>query len=643
MAPVEAPKAPALPARSKRRRIRLQRRLLSALVVLLPALWTVSADLARRGAFLLRFNPTRGGFYAASLAASFAFWTLLLFVASRRRGAIRHVFGAIFLLLFVLSTAVQGAFFSIFRSYDTVDGEIYTRSLLWPWLGTLPLGKPVVWLHFALAALLGFASLRLARKLVRPRRRAWHLLLPAALAMLVALRFVQSSYQPVQASTPDVLYFHALVANYEEHFGITESAQRTRPQKRHAKSVPKVAARRPHPRNVLLLLQESQRFDVTCTEYDPDCPLATRASNRAVPNRLPFLRWHSLASSTNLSWLTLWTGMLPSDPKIELETAPTMFGYAKALGYQTAYFTSQNVVFQNTRMQFQEEPIDRLAVATTLSMKANWDTGAKDSLVSDYAIEHWDELREPFFAVVHYANQHSPYVLDEHQSPFVYDSSQSMSSFANRIAKIKNVTYLSDLAVGRLLEKVKASDSGQRTVILYTSDHSEGQGDHGWSGHTVTFYESEIHVPTWLDAPPGVLSEEELAHVRDAKLAWVTHADVTPTFLDLMGGWDAPELAPFRAKMLGRPITRALPPPVALPLTNNSWIWESSDRNWGYMRGGLKLFGTDGQRRFRCYDLELDPAETKDLGETGCGDLADLTRALFPPLTTPQRPYTPLR
>lgn len=638
-----AAKTPIAPARRRRRRIRFRRRALAALLLLLPSAWTVAADLARRAAFLFHFNDTRTVFYLSSLAATLGFWTVLMVVASRRKRVVGWIFAALFVLLFVLETGVQGAFFGIFRTYHSLEADIYTRSWFWPIVGSLPLAKPIVWLNFGLALVLASGSVVFARRYVRPTRLLWRISVPIALGALVALRFIKSSYHPVQASTPDVLYFHAIVGNVEEHLGITDSAPRTRPQKRHSKSVPKIANRPSKPRNVLLVLQESQRFDVTCTEYDPECPLATRASNKAMPNRMPFLRWHSVASSTNLSCMTLWSGLLPSDPKVDLETAPTMFGFAKALGYETVYWTSQHVIFQNMRMQMQDEPIDRFAVATTLNLKANWDTGAKDALLSDYAIEHWDEIPEPFFAIVHYSNQHSPYVIDETKSPFPRDDSQDDDAFDNRIAKIKNVTYLSDLAVGRLLEKVKSSRSGKNTVVVYTSDHSEGQGDHGWSGHTVSFYESEIHVPTWIDAPPGVLTDEERGHLVERKQAWLTHADMTPTFLDLMGAWDAPELAPFRAKMVGRPLTRVLEPYVAIPMTNNSWIWESSDRNWGYIRGGLKLFGTDNAKRYRCYDLEQDPGELKDLGESRCGDLGQLTRALFPPLITPKRPYHPLR
>src|SRR5690606_15536273 len=120
----------------------------------------------------------------------------------------------------------------------------------------------------------------------------------------------------------------------------------------------------------------------------------------------------------------------------------------------------------------------------------------------------------------------------------------------------KDVVYLSDMAVGRLLEHVRASERGERTVILYTSDHGESFREHWQLGHTSSLYDEEIKVPGWIDAPPGTLSPEEEQAIAGAKHGLVWHYDFPPTILDLLGIWDAPEMAPFRAKMIGSPITR---------------------------------------------------------------------------------------
>lgn len=626
-------------------RVRWLARGRALLAVMAPALWVFIADVARRAVFLSQYKAKYAGFYAGALVMSFVFWSLLMFAASRRRGRLRHLFAGLFIVLYTLSTAAQGAFFLKYHCYDSVQGEIYTRSsLLWPWIGSLPLDWWVLWVHLLLSLGLAVLSVHLARKNVRPAPRTWWFVSPFALAAVVLLRFVQTSYHKQQAAPPDMLYFHAVIANFREQLGFTESSPRTRPQPRRSASVPKIDARPPVPRNVLFILQESQRADVTCIKYDPECKLATRASNAAVPERVPMMRWHSLSTSTNLSCLTLWTGISAAEPKADLQSAPMIFGFAKAAGYNTMYFTSQHVIYQNMRMLMQGEPIDQWEVATTLNMRADWDLGARDSLLSDNVIKRWDTLPEPFMAVVQYSNQHQPYLLDPNHSPFEYNPDEPEDSNANLLAKNKNVVYLSDLAVGRLLEKVVSSELGKRTVVIYTSDHAETFGDHSWYGHTTSFWDAENHVPGWVYAPRDALTAEEHQHLRDKSNAWVTHAEVTPTILDLMGIWDAPAIAQFRDKMIGRPLTRAfVGPSKVMPITNNSWIWESNARSWGVMQDNRKLFGLDGHEQYKCFDLAVDPGENRNLGEAGCPDLAARARELFPSLTDDTRPYHPLK
>ena len=43
---------------------------------------------------------------------------------------------------------------------------------------------------------------------------------------------------------------------------------------------------------MLFVLQEAQRFDVSCVAYEEDCELATRATNRLLPDRFPLLADH---------------------------------------------------------------------------------------------------------------------------------------------------------------------------------------------------------------------------------------------------------------------------------------------------------------------------------------------------------------
>ena len=80
----------------------------------------------------------------------------------------------------------------------------------------------------------------------------------------------------------------------------------------------------------------------------------------------------------------------------------------------------------------------------------------------------------------------------------------------------KNVVYLSDKAVGRLLHHIRSSKVSDRTVVFYTSDHGESFREHWQLGHTSSVYEEEIRVPAWIDAPKGTLSEDEVKSLESA-------------------------------------------------------------------------------------------------------------------------------
>ena len=627
---------------SRRRAWRWVRRTVGLVALVLPTAWFVLGDLVRRKRHILTLHSPFKWYYRATIATSLAIWAVLLLGAARRRSKVSWGMAAIFVALFTLASGTQGGFYAIFHWYLNLDAELYSRSLVWTLVGSLPFSKPAVWFHFASSLVAGMLFVRIARKYTRPSKWAFY----AALVLMPAVAYgftrVPVSYAEKEASSPDVLYFHAMVGSYEEQLGVTKVTFVQRPQKRHSLPVPPLVAKPARKRNVVLLLEESQRADLTCIDHRDHCPLSTAFSNRAAPDRLPFLQWRALDSSTTLSFSTIFTGLLPSDPLHDLETAPTLWGYAKAAGYDTGYFSAQHLVFQNLRMQMQDEPIDHFAGATTIDLDANWSTGPGDMKLTDWVIDHFSELREPFFIVVHYSQLHSPYVFDPRYAPFPFDRSKSDSALENRMAYQRNLVYLADMAVAKLVDFVKGSEFGNRTVIAFTSDHGESAGDHGYGGHTYTLFDSEVHVPTWIDAPAETLSPDERENLETKRDAYMTHADLGPTLLDLLGVWDDAALGPFRAHMRGHPITRATLTTEPLPITTCSWIWECEKANWGYLQQARKIHVRQGMTKYDCYDLRADPGETKNLGEARCSDLVELAHGLFSSAKDAPKPLRPL-
>jgi glucan phosphoethanolaminetransferase (alkaline phosphatase superfamily) len=640
-AAAEAPLSPEAATRPRvlRRRRRRRRRWLGALVLLAPTLWIVGTDGLRRFRHLLTFDRLHIYAYLATLAASAVFWAVLLYSASRPRGWLRQPAAGLFVVLYSLAVGVQGGFHHFYNIYLSHDGQIYSRSIPWSLLGHLPLSRPAIAAHLVWALLLALLFVIAARTYVKPRRVV-RLIVPVFVPLvLVGMTQIPASYRSWQSTTPDIIYFHGLVSMTRERLRHTNDAPELRVQRRDPEAVPSLTARPARPRNVLFVLQESLRGDEACSEYDPKARCANMASNRVLPKRYPLLQLRANAATTAISISNLWSGVGSQESLDTLLSVPLIWDYAAAAGFNGAYWTSQNVMFGNMRLYVQDFPVTHRAVATQLDTTADYDAGAHDALLSDWVIDVWDTLEEPFMAVVQYSNGHFPYVYDEKHAPFQpsefskdADKNQEYRNF------YRNVAYLSDLATARLLEHVRASESGKRTVILYTSDHGEAFREHWQLGHTSSLYDEEIKVPGWIDAPAGTLSSAEEASIRNAKDQFVWHYDIPPTILDLMGVWDDPALAPFRARMIGNPITRPQRTLGPVPLSNCSWLWECGFRNWGMMQGPMKIEARQWDSEFHCFNLLADPLERNNLGERACAPLPDLAREMFGLMPVVARP-----
>lgn len=66
-----------------------------------------------------------------------------------------------------------------------------------------------------------------------------------------------------------------------------------------------------------------------------------------------------------------------------------------------------------------------------------------------------------------------------------------------------------------------------------------------------------------------------------------------------------------------------------VPLTNCSELWACAFRNWGVMRGRLKLEAREWDFEWHCWDVAADPMERHDLGPAACAPLGEAARALF--------------
>jgi arylsulfatase A-like enzyme/Flp pilus assembly protein TadD len=198
-----------------------------------------------------------------------------------------------------------------------------------------------------------------------------------------------------------------------------------------------------------------------------------------------------------------------------------------------------------------------------------------------------------FFLWLHLYDPHDPY-----EPPEPYRSRYAGRPYDGEVA-------YSDELVGRLLDTLDRQGRRADTLVVVTSDHGEGLGEHGESVHGFFVYQSTLRVPLLLRGP-GIAAGTRLAVTARSP-------DLVPTVLDLLGVARAPGL-----RLSGRTLAPALrgsarleeAPAYAeslLPLLHYGWsdLRALRDGRWKYVQAP----------RPELYDLARDPAERDNLAE----------------------------
>jgi glucan phosphoethanolaminetransferase (alkaline phosphatase superfamily) len=629
---VEIPSHPRPRAAARLRRLRTVARLRRRwgwLLLALPLVLVVAADARLRGDRLLDLSGKYLLSYAFAMLESALLWGILLFAASARRGLFRWVAAAAFVVLATCAVGGQIYFHRQYATYLNLDATLFGTSFAQSLFGQLRADGPNFLVSVLPPLVLAAVLVWIGRRVLRPPRNVRARAARAGAPVVVAAAFlVPCSYRAVQASTPDVIYFHAIGGLLQNMVGMRSDAQ-VRPGLRTPPEMPVLVARPTRPRNVLFILTESVRADAHCSAFAEDCPNAPQV-NEAVPARIPLRQLRSNSSTTAIELAVLWSGLQPVASREALHSWPLLFDYAHAAGIESAYWTSHHMMFANSRLYVQDLPTVKQCGATDLDPLADIDLGARDDLLTERIREEIGTLREPFFAVAHYGNTHVPYRVDPDHAPF-QPALESKGPEDNEAYEnhYKNAVHLQDRTIADLIRAVRDSDIGARTVIVFTSDHGESFREHGQLGHTGAILDEEIHVPGWVDAPEGTLDDTERAELEAIADEPVFHTDVTPTILDLLGLLDAPELDHWTSGLVGSSWLRPLPEAPLLHLTNCSGIWGCAFRNWGVMEGSRKLEGRQWDQAWHCYDVLADPEEKRDLGLEACSDLVRAAEAVY--------------
>lgn len=216
---------------------------------------------------------------------------------------------------------------------------------------------------------------------------------------------------------------------------------------------------------------------------------------------------------------------------------------------------------------------------------------------------------EPFFFLFHIYEPHAPY---EPIEPFL---SRYADAYDGEVAT-------ADAIVGRFLDGLRANGVLDRAIVILTSDHGEGLGDHGEEQHSVLLHRELIQVPLMIRLPGAARAGETITSP-------VQLTDLVPTVLDLLGRRvdDA-----FEGDAL---LSGAIPPDRPIfaetlyPRIHLGWSDLAS-----LIVGPHHLI--DGPRP-ELYNLVADPGETNDLAAAERRTLASL-RAAIAPFRVPMQP-----
>jgi arylsulfatase A-like enzyme/Tfp pilus assembly protein PilF len=266
---------------------------------------------------------------------------------------------------------------------------------------------------------------------------------------------------------------------------------------------------------------------------------------------------------------------------------PTLTTVLKDNGYRTAAFVGTFILDRRFGLSrgfdVYDSPFDLRKQTTT-------DTGdlkRRGSEVASAAM-HWlqGNSNAPFFLFLHLYDLHTPYDLPP--------NSGARGGEAGYEAELAYV----DRVLGEFLTHLEANGVLNRSLVVFTSDHGEGLGDHGESTHGYFVYQSTIHVPLIIHWPEN---SKRMLQGRVSEPASLL--DVGPTILDALGVSRPKE-------MQGRSLIRT---ENTEPIYSES-LYAQKHFGCAVLRSlRLQRYKYIGAPQPELYDLATDPGELRNL------------------------------
>jgi arylsulfatase A-like enzyme len=156
-----------------------------------------------------------------------------------------------------------------------------------------------------------------------------------------------------------------------------------------------------------------------------------------------------------------------------------------------------------------------------------------------------DSNRRPFFAFINYFDVHEPY-----GGPRRFQKPWPENSAVDRYDD--GIRYVDD-AIGQLRLALEKRELSRDTIVVVTSDHGEGLGQHGLPTHGQALYCEQVHVPLIFWFPGHVPAGQRVS-------TSVTNTAIPATLMTLLD--------------------ESAPPEFPGPPLNALWATPQSAPNW---------------------------------------------------------------
>ena len=272
---------------------------------------------------------------------------------------------------------------------------------------------------------------------------------------------------------------------------------------------------------VILISVDTLRADyLSCYQRARD---VTSHIDSLAQNGTLFSQVSALVPLTLPSHVAMLTSTYPFVNGVEDNGVPfgaggTIATVLKDAGYHTAAFVGGFVLDRRFGLgrgfDVYDSPFD-------LHKKAVTDAGdlkRPGAQVAEAAMRWLDQNgNSPFFLFLHLYDLHTPYNLP---------SGVPRRGEAGYRAELAYV----DGVIGNFLAYLERSGLLNKSLVVFTSDHGEGLGEHGETTHGYFIYESTLHVPLIIHWPQTQRSASPQRVDEPASLL-----DVAPTILDSLG------------------------------------------------------------------------------------------------------------